>query len=101
MSHFKTRLCPLRRLAPRHIDTARYYENEREVGRAVRESGIPREEIFVSKSSPGRARLRDRRSDSLAGIASKIYHPDFGYESTLRCVGESFDKLNLGMVDFA
>jgi diketogulonate reductase-like aldo/keto reductase len=32
----------------RHIDTAEIYRNEREVGRAVRDSGIPREEIFVT-----------------------------------------------------
>jgi len=32
----------------RHIDSARYYENEKEVGEAIRESGIPREEIFVT-----------------------------------------------------
>lgn len=32
----------------RHIDTATLYHNEKEVGRAVRESGIPREEIFVT-----------------------------------------------------
>lgn len=29
-------------------------------------------------------------------IASKIYHPDFGYESTLRCIDESYEKLGLG-----
>ena len=32
----------------RHIDTAAAYFNEAEVGQAVRESGIPREEIFVT-----------------------------------------------------
>jgi len=32
----------------RHIDTAAYYKNEREVGEATRESGIPRNEIFVT-----------------------------------------------------
>lgn len=32
----------------RHIDTAAIYENEEDVGRAIRESGIPREEIFVT-----------------------------------------------------
>ena len=33
----------------RHIDSARYYDNEADVGRAVRECGVPREELFVSK----------------------------------------------------
>ncbi len=32
----------------RHIDTAKIYENEEDVGKAVRDSGIPREEIFVT-----------------------------------------------------
>ena len=37
----------------RHIDTARDYENEASVGRAVRENGLDRDEIFVtSKLSP-------------------------------------------------
>src|SRR5215213_9125725 len=40
----------------RHIDTAQGYGNEAEVGAAVRASGIPREEIFVTtKFYPGRA----------------------------------------------
>lgn len=32
----------------RHIDTATAYENEEEVGKAVRDSGIPRKEIFIT-----------------------------------------------------
>lgn len=32
----------------RHIDTAYIYQNEESVGRAIRESGVPREEIFVT-----------------------------------------------------
>lgn len=32
----------------RHIDTATAYENEEEVGRAVRDSGIPREDVFIT-----------------------------------------------------
>ena len=32
----------------RHLDTASYYENEAQMGAAVRDSGIPREEIFVT-----------------------------------------------------
>lgn len=45
-------------LVARHIDSAEYYKNEEEVGRAIRESGIPREEIFVSElgfATPDRA----------------------------------------------
>ncbi|KAF4028480.1 Aldo/keto reductase family [Phytophthora infestans] len=36
------------KLGYRHIDTAQIYGNEEDVGRAVRDSGIPREEIFVT-----------------------------------------------------
>ena len=32
----------------RHIDTAHYYENERGVGAAIKESGIPRDQIWVT-----------------------------------------------------
>lgn len=35
-------------LGYRHIDTANAYSNEVEVGQAIKESGIPREEIFVT-----------------------------------------------------
>jgi alcohol dehydrogenase (NADP+) len=35
-------------LGYRHIDGANAYGNEREVGEAIKESGIPREEIFVT-----------------------------------------------------
>ncbi|KAF1775369.1 NADP-dependent oxidoreductase domain [Phytophthora cactorum] len=36
------------KLGYRHIDTAQYYDNEGDVGRAIKDSGIPREEIFVT-----------------------------------------------------
>lgn len=32
----------------RHIDTAQYYENEKEVGEALRQSGIPRSDVFIT-----------------------------------------------------
>lgn len=44
----------------RHIDTAAAYFNEAEVGKAVRDSGIPREEIFIT---------------------SKLWLQDYGYEA--------------------
>ena len=37
----------------RHLDTATVYENEAEVGRALRDSGVPREEVFVTTKCPG------------------------------------------------
>src|SRR5919112_2912027 len=36
----------------RQIDTARAYENEREVGRGIAESGVPRNEIFLTTKVP-------------------------------------------------
>ncbi|KAI0342699.1 Aldo/keto reductase [Trametopsis cervina] len=62
----------------RHVDSARYYDNEEEVGRAVRESGIKREELFVT---------------------SKIYHPDFGYAAAIRATDESYEKFGLDYID--
>src|SRR3954467_14701753 len=39
----------------RHVDTAQAYGNERSVGRAVRDSGLPREDVFITtKFHPGR-----------------------------------------------
>ncbi len=51
----------------RHLDTATFYRNEAEVGRAVRDSGIPREEVFITtKLPPGRAgRERQTIGESL------------------------------------
>jgi 2,5-diketo-D-gluconate reductase A len=58
----------------RHIDTATAYGNEEQVGRAVAESGVPREEIFVTtKLPPSRAgRERATLEDSLDALG-------FGY----------------------
>ena len=54
----------------RHIDTATMYGNEAAVGRAVRESGLPRDEIFVTTKLPsGRAgRERETITASLAAL---------------------------------
>jgi len=62
----------------RHIDTAAFYKNEREVGDAVRQSGIPREEIFVT---------------------TKLWNEDHGYDRTLRGFEKSMNELNLDYVD--
>ncbi|MEU8607394.1 aldo/keto reductase [Actinoplanes sp. NPDC048791] len=47
------------RLGYRHIDTARAYLNEASVGRAVRDSGIPREQIYVTSKLPAEAKDYD------------------------------------------
>src|SRR5688572_13587965 len=40
------------RFGYRHIDTATAYGNEAEIGRAIRDSGVPRAEIFVTTKLP-------------------------------------------------
>ena len=62
----------------RHIDTAAAYQNEAGVGSAVRESGIPREEIFVT---------------------TKLRNADQGYDNTLRAFDESQATLGLDVID--
>ena len=46
----------------RHLDTATFYRNEREVGRAVRDSGVPREQVFVTTKLPPGDAGRERRT---------------------------------------
>ena len=46
----------------RHIDTARLYRNEESVGKAVRDSGVPREEIFIT------TKLQPREIDGLKAL---------------------------------
>ena len=48
------------RLGYRHIDTARAYDNEASVGRAVRDSGIPREDVYVTSKLPAEAKDYDK-----------------------------------------
>lgn len=62
----------------RLIDTASMYSNEREVGAAIRESGIPREDVFVT---------------------TKLWNTDHGYERTTAAFEESLRKLDLGYID--
>ena len=62
----------------RHIDTATAYFNEEEVGRAVRDSGIPRDEIFVT---------------------SKLWLSHYGYERAKIGIERSLSKLGLDYID--
>lgn len=66
------------RLGYRHIDTARVYRNEPDVGAAVRESDIPRDQIFVT---------------------TKLWNDDQGYDSTLRAFDKSLERLNIEYID--
>lgn len=62
----------------RSIDTAAGYRNETGVGEAIKASGIPREEIFVT---------------------SKVRNSDQGYESTLEAFQATLDKLGMDYLD--
>lgn len=62
----------------RHIDTASMYGNEKEVGEAVRRSGIPREEIFVT---------------------TKLWNDDHAYEKALRAFNKSLKNFGLDYID--
>ena len=62
----------------RHIDTAAAYFNEADVGRAVRDSGIPREELFIT---------------------SKLWLQDYGYEAAKKGIDTSLEKLGMDYMD--
>ena len=62
----------------RSIDTASVYRNEKGVGQALKESGIPREEIFLT---------------------TKVWNDEQGYDSTLRAFEASLGKLQEEYVD--
>jgi diketogulonate reductase-like aldo/keto reductase len=66
------------RLGYRHIDTARIYGNEADVGAAIRDSGIPRDQIFVT---------------------TKLWNDDQGYDSALRAFDASAKRLGLDYID--
>ncbi|CAG6391917.1 aldo/keto reductase [Streptomyces cocklensis] len=65
-------------LGYRHIDTAAAYGNEHEVGRAVRDSGVPRGEIFIE---------------------TKIWISDYGRDETLHGFDKSAAKLGVDQID--
>jgi diketogulonate reductase-like aldo/keto reductase len=62
----------------RHVDTARVYGNEADVGAAVRASGVPRAELFVT---------------------TKLWNADQGYDPALRAFDVSLTRLGLDYVD--
>jgi methylglyoxal/glyoxal reductase len=62
----------------RHIDTAAIYRNEESVGRAIKDSGIPREEIFVT---------------------TKLWNDSQNYHEAKKAFEESLKKLQLDYVD--
>jgi 2,5-diketo-D-gluconate reductase A len=62
----------------RHIDTAAAYANEREVGEAIRRSGLDRSEVFVE---------------------TKVWISDYGYDQTLHAFDKSARKLGVDQID--
>lgn len=66
------------RLGYRHIDTARVYGNEADVGAALRASGVPREQVFVT---------------------TKLWNDDHGYDAALRAFDAALERLGLAQVD--
>ena len=62
----------------RHIDTARMYNNEKEVGAAVKSSGIPREEIFIT---------------------TKLWNDEHGFDRARKACFKSLERLGLDFID--
>ncbi|MGA2666458.1 MAG: aldo/keto reductase [Nitrososphaerales archaeon] len=62
----------------RHIDTASLYGNEESVGKGVRESGVPRERVFVT---------------------TKLWNSDHGYDTAIQACERSLSRLGLGHID--
>ncbi|WP_405578672.1 aldo/keto reductase [Streptomyces sp. NBC_01190] len=60
----------------RHIDTAEMYGNEKEVGRAVRESGVPRDEVFITSKLNNGFHAHD---DALTAFARTLEDLDTDY----------------------
>ena len=56
----------------RHIDTARAYGNEASVGRAIKDSGIPRDEIFVTTKLPAEVKDHDEARKSFETTISAL-----------------------------
>ena len=52
----------------RHIDTAKAYGNEKSVGKAIKDSGIPREEIFVTTKLPAECKGYDITKNALKNL---------------------------------
>lgn len=62
----------------RHIDTAQAYFNEAEVGKAIKDSGIPREQIWVT---------------------SKLWLQDYDYETATKTIDDTLKKMGLDYLD--
>jgi len=65
-------------LGYRHVDTARIYGNEADVGAAIKASAVPRDQVFVT---------------------TKLWNDDQGYDTALRALDTSLGRLGLDYVD--
>lgn len=77
-----------------HIDTAQAYRSEAHVGAAVRESGLKREQVFVSECGVVVVTCCSRLLKPV--IATKCISKTHGYDSTLRGVDLSLERFALG-----
>ena len=66
------------KLGYRHVDTAHAYQNERGVGQAVKESGIPREEIWIT---------------------SKLWPSEYGEGKTAKAIDKMLERLQTDHID--
>jgi diketogulonate reductase-like aldo/keto reductase len=66
------------RVGYRHVDTAAAYGNEREVGKAIHQSGLARDDVFIE---------------------TKVWISDYGYDDTLHAFDKSAGKLGVDQLD--
>ena len=64
----------------KHIDTAKIYGNESDVGKALKESDVKRDDVFIT---------------------TKVWNSDQGYDSTLEAFESSLKRLGLSYVDLS
>lgn len=62
----------------RHVDTAAFYQNEQDVARALKASGVPRDKVFIT---------------------TKVWNSDQGYQQTLAAFDKSRRALDVDVVD--
>jgi diketogulonate reductase-like aldo/keto reductase len=62
----------------KHFDTAAFYQNEKQLGEAIRDLKLNREELFIT---------------------SKVWPDDHGYDNTIRAFETTLEKLNMDYID--
>lgn len=74
INHDTTELLAAIEAGYRHFDTAISYRNEEVVGKAVKESGIPREAFFLTSKIPGKPEHTNCEHAVLEAVTSSLYH---------------------------